>query len=224
MIEAFIFDFDGVILDSEPLHYEACCVALKNLGIKLDFHEYKNHYLGQTDKDMFPRLLADKGYSFASEQLTELIERKISAYDTIIKTHNQLPVLPDFELFLLKIAERTNKIAICSGSNRDVITFVLKQLGDGTIHSFFEIITSCEDVQFGKPSAEGYLLTAKKLGCSPESCFVIEDSPPGITAARSAGMRVAGLMTTYDEKQLSEAHLLAAGFSELLKQQDIFIN
>lgn len=222
MIEAFIFDFDGVILDSEPMHYEACCVALKHLGIKLDYYEYKQHYLGQTDKDMFPKLLNDKGYFLASEQFDELIQAKIIAYDRIIKTQIQLPVLPDFELFLYKIAERTNKIAICSGSNRDIITFALKQLDEGTIHSLFEIITSCEDVQFGKPSAEGYLLTARRLGCSPESCFVIEDSPSGIKAARTAGMRVAGLLTTYDSAQLFEADFIATGFSDLIDRHDIF--
>lgn len=219
MIDAIIFDFDGVILDSEPLHYEACCVALKNLGIVLNYDEYKSKYLGQSDKDMFPRLLSDKGCSLAEHHVEELIESKVLAYSAIIETR-EMTALPDFEHFLLNIAERINKFAICSGSSREVITAILEKLNRGQFKSYFNTIISCEDVQVGKPSPEGYLLTARQLSCSPEHCFVIEDSPPGIKAARDAGMRVVGLLSTYNQEQLAEAHLFATDFNDLITKHN----
>lgn len=138
MIDAIIFDFDGVILDSEPMHYEACCIALKNLGLVLDYKEYKNKYLGKSDKDMMPELLLDKGYSLSLSEIEELIELKVSTYSRIIESSTNLPMFPDFDTYLFMVAEKIDKIAICSGSSRSVITTILEKLGHGIVQSIFK--------------------------------------------------------------------------------------
>ena len=84
MFEAIIFDFDGVIIDSEPIHYEACCHILKPLGITISYEKYMEKYLGLTDKDIFPKLLQNEGLSFSATEINCFIEQKIVAYKKII--------------------------------------------------------------------------------------------------------------------------------------------
>jgi len=167
MFEAVIFDFDGVILDSEPLHYKACSQILQTYGIFFTYQEYTEKYLGLSDKEMFPSLLSDKGNSFSFAEINLLIEQKAQAYIEMIQNHEHLSLMVGFELFLLKIAKMVNKIAICSGSTMHEIMAVLSKVKQGTLQHYFTSIVSAEDVQKGKPSPEGYLLTAKRLNVAP---------------------------------------------------------
>lgn len=219
--EAIIFDFDGVILDSEPLHYDACCVVFNSIGIKLSYKEYRNDYLGLADKEMFPKLLHNKKYSFSADEISSLIQQKVAAYTEIITTHKNLPVLPNFEQFILELAARNKKMAICSGSTRKEIAVVLSNYKEGKLQPYFEFIVTAEDVQVGKPSPEGYLLTAKHLAISPSSCLVIEDTPHGITAAKRAGMQVIGLCTSYEHHELSNADYIVPNYNYLMNGENI---
>ena len=112
--------------------------------------------------------------------------------------------------------ERGLRLAICSGSTKPEIEAVLTKAHEGKLASFFEIMVTSEDVMQGKPSPEGYLLTAKKLGVSPHRCMVIEDTPHGIQAAKQVGMNVIALLTTYKKYQLAEANKIVNSFKELL--------
>ncbi|WP_198009967.1 HAD hydrolase-like protein [Legionella tunisiensis] len=75
LFNAIIFDFDGVILDSEPIHYEACDYVLKGMGLHLDYEEYKENYLGLADKTLFPQLLASKGFNLPLDKIDQMIEK-----------------------------------------------------------------------------------------------------------------------------------------------------
>jgi len=108
MIKALIFDFDGVILDSEPLHYEACCQVIQPLGITLGYDEYMRRYLGFSDKDMFPELMSNEGYNYSEEEIKKLIQQKVTAYTDIIASSDYLPLIADFEQFIFKIAAKIN--------------------------------------------------------------------------------------------------------------------
>ncbi|MGM9452041.1 HAD family hydrolase [Legionella bozemanae] len=216
MYDAIIFDFDGVILDSEPIHYEACCYVLKSLGITLSYCEYIKKYLGFSDKDMFPRLLRNEGVRCTEREIEHLIQQKASAYINIINNRDSLPLIVDFEQFIFKIAPKINKIAICSGSSRSEINAVLSRVRQGKLHAYFDAIVTTEDVQSGKPSPEGYLLTATRLNVAPGRCLVIEDTLHGVKAAKAAGMQVIGLTTTYDTYQFLIADKVITGYRQLL--------
>lgn len=216
MFEAVIFDFDGVILDSEPIHYETCCSVFGALGIELSYTEFMVHYLGLADKEMFPKLLHDKGFNFSADEIKQLIQQKENAYTHIIRSREYLPLIADFEQFIFKIASTVKKIAICSGSSRNEIIAVLSKVRQGKLQAYFSTIVTAEDVAVGKPSPEGYLLTAKRLQVSPSRCLVIEDTLHGVKAAKAAGMQVIGLMTTYDRQEFLIADRVISGFRQLL--------
>ncbi|MCW8398409.1 HAD family phosphatase [Legionella sp. PATHC038] len=216
MFDAIIFDFDGVILDSEPIHYEAYCHVLKPLGITISYPEYMEKYLGLSDKDMFPKLLHNKRLNFSKAEVQRLMQQKTQAYTNLINRYEPLPLIVDFDQFLFKIAPKVKKIAICSGSSRSEITTVLSKVRQGKLHAYFDTIVSTEDVQAGKPSPEGYLLTAERLDVVPGRCLVIEDTPYGVKAAKAAGMQVIGLMTTYDRHQFLIADQVITGYRQLL--------
>jgi beta-phosphoglucomutase len=217
MFNAVIFDFDGVILDSEPLHYEACMLVLNNIGLAMTYTEYAQHYIGLADKEMFPKLLQNKGYVISSEHMADFIMQKVKLYKQLINNHPTLPLITGIANYLHYLKKQHIKTAICSGSAREEINAVLEKANNGELQQYFNIIVSSEDVQFGKPSPEGYLLASQKLNIAPDKCLVIEDTPHGIDAAQSAGMTTVALLTTHTKDQLQKAHKIVGDFSEILR-------
>lgn len=213
MFEAIIFDFDGVILDSEPLHYEAVTNVLKKIGIILSYKEYAKKYIGLSDKEMFPLLLKDKGCVFSAGAIALLINEKIDVYTRIIDACNKLPIITSVDQYIYNALQNDQKVAICTGSTKIEISTALDKLN---LRQHFDTIVTAEDVQSGKPSPEGYLLTAKRLGVPTNKCLVIEDSPHGITAAKNAGMHVVALATTHENQWLQNADQIVTGFEALL--------
>ncbi|KTD56755.1 HAD-superfamily hydrolase [Legionella santicrucis] len=212
MFEAIIFDFDGVILDSEPIHYQACCYALNNVGLELSYEQYVERYLGLADKEMFPKLLKDNSHPFSEALVDTLIEQKIARYTLLIHESKELPITLGLRQYLIGIQDK-QKIAICSAATQQEINTVLAKI---KLPCDFNTIVTTEDVIRTKPSPEGYLLAAKKLGISPEKCLVFEDSPHGIEAAKSAGMFVIALLTTHHQNELKKADKIIKNFTELL--------
>ncbi|WP_419419391.1 HAD family hydrolase [Legionella sp. D16C41] len=216
MIEAIIFDFDGVVLDSEPLHYEACCQVLKPLNLTLSYKEYQEQYLGLADKEMFPKLMQRMNYPISKDEIKLLAHKKSKVYIDIITQAQTLPVIEGFQNFLMSIATKVKKLAICSGSTRNEIESALTKIAEGKLSTYFDTIVTTENVSQGKPSPEGYLLTAERINIKPEHCLVIEDTPHGIQAAKEAGMRVIGLLTSYKHTKLLKADKTISNFKQLL--------
>ncbi|MGQ3891886.1 HAD family hydrolase [Legionella sp. CNM-4043-24] len=217
MFQGVIFDFDGVILDSEPLHYQAFASALEKTGLSLSYDEYIKKYLGLSDKDLFPRFFADRAYCFSLDEVDWLKRKKTSQYQDIIRHCADLPMIDSADEFIIHTAGRGSKTAICSGSTRNEIKTVLANLVQGRLQDCFNTIVSSDDVQQGKPSPEGYLLTARQLNLAPEECMVIEDTPHGIEAAKAAGMYVVALSASYTtESDLKHADRIIHHFSQLL--------
>ena len=219
MFQAVIFDFDGVILDSEPLHYKACSYVLENLGLVLSYPEFVEKYLGICDKEMFPKLFSQKNYSLSLDKMNALIEEKTKRYQEIIRQCDKLPMIDFVDQYIAYVSKKVPKIAICSGSTRNEIMAVLEKLKQGALKASFDTIVSSEDVQHGKPSPEGYLLTAKRLNISPSRCLVIEDTPHGVEAAKAAGMYVIALLTSYTRNQLQHAYKIISHFSQLVLEE-----
>ncbi len=219
MFQALIFDFDGVILDSEPLHYEACSFVLKQSGLALSYEEYVEKYLGFSDKEMFPKLFSSRNFSFSLDKINALIEEKTKQYQEIIRQVDSLPMIDSVDRYIDYISQKIPKVAICSGSTRNEIMAVLTKLKQGKLQTYFNTIVTSEDVQQGKPSPEGYLLTAKRLNVSPSECLVIEDTPHGVEAAKAAGMHVVAVLTSYKKDQLQHADKIITHFNQLILEE-----
>lgn len=220
MYQAVIFDFDGVILDSEPLHYEACSYVFKQLGLALSYAEYVEKYLGLSDKEMFPKLFSARNLSFSSDKINALIKEKTKQYQETIRQCDSLPMINSVDRYIDYISQKIPKLAICSGSTRNEIMAVLGKLKQGELQTHFDIIVTSEDIQHGKPSPEGYLLTAQRLNVLPNQCLVIEDTPHGVGAAKAAGMYVVALLTSYTKNQLQNADKIINNFSQLILEEN----
>lgn len=209
---AIIFDFDGVILDSERMHYEAYDRTFKEMRIPLTCDMYRERYLEMADIQLIPALLRD--FNLETLSLKEMLEVKRKHYLEIMENNPNLLPIPGFSGFLQKLTPH-RPVAICTSASRREIIGALEKLKAYFNTSVFKPIITVDDVVMGKPSPEGYLMAARHLKVSPENCLVIEDSPKGVHAARAAGMTVCALLTTHAAHQLGEANHIATDYPAL---------
>lgn len=206
MLGAVIFDFDGVITDSEILHFRAFNKVLAGLGLELTKKEYYSTYLGLSDKDCYKALIAEGRLDIKPSQVTELIRRKTVLFEELARTDGK--VIEGVRSFLDLLASNAIPMAICSGALRAEIELILEDAG---LRDFFKTIVSAEQVKRGKPHPDGFLLTLKKLNqrlsapLPAKQCVVIEDSHWGLQAARAAGMHTVAVTNTYEAEQLTGA-------------------
>lgn len=209
--EAVIFDFDGVIVDTEPLHYRAFQEVLNPLGISFSWEEYVKTYMGFDDRDAFNE--AFKGHSpvITAESLQALIEQKALCFIDIIKSG--IHAYPAVVELTRAIHENRTPLAISSGALRSDIDPILKMLG---IADCFDVIVTAEDVSKSKPDPECYKLAHKMLEgiwerrISPENVVAIEDTPAGIAAAKGAGLSVIAVTNSYPADHLADADRIVA--------------
>jgi beta-phosphoglucomutase len=209
-IRAVIFDFNGVLVDDEHVHFELFCEVLAAEGIALDEDAYHDRYLGFDDRGCFTAALIDAGRVVSSQYVDDLIARKAARYAEVAET--SLRFFPSASESLRALSE-AYPVAICSGALRAEIEYALSRMG---VRDLVSSITSAEDTERCKPDPEGYLIALDRLRSSvPDlkaaSCLVIEDSLAGIEAARSAGMVAIGVTNTYADEQL-----LGAGASAIV--------
>ncbi len=214
-MRAMIFDFDGVIADTEPLHFQSLRRTLADIEIILTETDYYTDYLGFDDRGCILEALRINRRPIFSSLVEELMAKKAAAYLTSIKDH--LVIFPGVREFV-EDAAATCPIAIASGALRPEIELVLDQIG---IRKAFCHITSAEDVTSGKPNPEPFLQALAGLNrrhpaapIPPDACLAIEDSRPGILAARSAGMKVLAIANTHTVQDLHEADAISYSLSE----------
>jgi HAD superfamily hydrolase (TIGR01509 family) len=214
-MHAVIFDFDGVIADTEPLHFESLRRTLADIEIILTEKDYYADYLGFDDRGCVLEALRINRRPISSSLVEELMTKKAAAYLSSIKDH--LVIFPGVREFV-EDAAAACPIAIASGALRPEIELVLEQIG---IRKAFGHITSAEDVTYGKPNPEPFLQALAGLNrrhsvapIPPASCLAIEDSRPGIRAARSAGMKVLAVANTHTVQDLHEADAISYSLSE----------
>ncbi len=215
-MRAVIFDFDGVIADTEPLHFEGLRRTLADIAITLTEADYYANYLGFDDRGCILEALRVNQRSATELLVQDLMQKKAVAYLSSINDH--LMIFPGVREFVGEAAA-AYPIAIASGALRSEIELVLERIG---IRKAFRHITSAEDVTRGKPDPEPFLHALASLNrhsptstMSPESCLAIEDSLPGIRAAKSAGMKVLAVANTHTVQDLREAHAIAQSLSEV---------
>jgi beta-phosphoglucomutase len=198
-----IFDFDGVLVNSEPLHYRALRDGLMPEGFALDEVEYLS-YVGYHDREAIRMALERHELPATLERVDVVARRKAEAYQALLA---DVPFFPGARELVNAVAAEV-PIAIASGARRGEIEEILAASG---MRSRFSAVVGAEDVRHRKPSPEPYLhayrqLAAATPGLLPGHCLVVEDSVPGIVAGLAAGMRVLGVAHTFDPAKLSAAH------------------
>lgn len=211
-IKALIFDMDGVIVDSEPIHEKAAMEVCHEFGIDIPKNEWDS-LRGKRLEDILS--YASQKYGTGKEPIEKMIERKIEVYLSCALRDIQL--IPGAIEFLEKLKKSQKyRYALTTSGRRVQQDKILAKFG---LADFFEIVVASNDVQNGKPHPEPYLITVEKLKESPENCLVIEDSDNGVLSAKAAGCQVCGIATTFSRERLESvgADMVVSGFEELSK-------
>lgn len=205
----FIFDMDGVIVDNIPYHKKAWASFMQKYGFKYSDKFFDTHINGQTNEEILTRLFGKK---ITLPEIKKYINEKETIYRKIYEPHIEpLPGLLD----LLKKLKRENyKIALATSGPEENVNFVLKKT---KTKKYFAVIVDAKDIKNGKPHPEIFLKVAKKLRTDPIDCIVFEDSILGVKAAKNAGMKVIGILTSYSTKQLHLANKFTKNFINMEK-------
>lgn len=205
-MKAIIFDMDGVIINSEPLHFKIEKELLEELGGNISDEELQS-FAGTTDYNMWSKF---KEMFKLKPSVEELIEAKKERF---MKRIDEVELVDNFMDFMLSAYEEGYILAIASSNNRRIVNAVVEKFQLG---KYMKFIISGEEVRKGKPDPEIFLTAAKKMGVEPEACLVIEDAENGVKAAKAAGMKCIGLKNMDSGKQdLSQADLVINNFNEL---------
>jgi HAD superfamily hydrolase (TIGR01509 family) len=202
-----IFDWDGVVVDSGPLHREAWELLAKECGKRLPDGHFKMGF-GRKNPWILRNIL---GWSEDPGELDKLSRRKEELYRELVRRRGLRP-LPGAVRFIKKMATKKVPLAVASSTERENLLLGLSLLG---LEPFFQWTVAAEDVGEGKPHPECFLMAAGGLGLPPERCVVLEDAPAGIEAAKRAGMLVVALATSHPSEALQDADQVASSFEEL---------
>ena len=222
MFKAVIFDFDGVIADSEQLHFKAFNAILADYDFVISSDDYFEKYLGLSDFDAFT-LFREKGLLGPDpESVGSLISRKNTVFSDLVASGGL--IIDGVAEFLKMLSANNIAMGICSGALLCEIKLILES---SDIGSYFETIVSADMVKKSKPDPEGFLVALQKLNNSKRSlaaseCIVIEDAHWGLIAAAAAGMHTLAVTNSYSAAELSGADIIVdrldkVTFSQLAK-------
>ena len=214
-LQAIIFDFDGVIANSEPLHLKAFQDALAQEGVPLTADDYYTHYLGYDDVGMLEALARDRELSWNARHIACLVALEGTRLEQMLEAGEVLfPGAADF----IRAAAARVPIAVASGALRHEI---LEILTAAELERLFSAIVASGDTVESKPSPLPYMLAFDKLKSATaldldrSRCVAIEDSRWGLESARGAGLRCVGVTTSYPAAELTAAELVAGGLDTL---------
>ena len=205
MIRAVIFDFNGVLVDDESVHFDLFREVLAEEGVTLTEQAYHQRYLGFDDRRCLMEVLSDNGKPYSADLVEEMIARKADRY--LSRAETGLKYFPGASESIRRLSNRW-PLAINSGALRPEIEFSLNRM---QVRDCVSAIVSAEDATNGKPDPEGYLLALDALrsrkgeDLEAAHCLVFEDSLAGIQSAKGAGMWAVGVANTYSEAQLRGA-------------------
>ncbi len=214
---AVIFDFDGVIVDTEPLHYKTFQKVLEPLGITFSWDEYVDVFMGFDDRDAFIEIFKRAALPLSPDQLQTLINNKAGCFLDCIK--DGITAYPGAVELIRQIHTNQTPLAIASGALRSDIDPILETLG---ITSCFDIIVTADDVTRSKPDPESFRLAHQRLqqarNCqlATDKTVVFEDTPAGIRAAKGAGLHVMAITNSYTASHLIDADQILTSLEEKL--------
>jgi beta-phosphoglucomutase len=207
-LQAIVFDYDGVLADTEPLHLRAFQETLAPRGVELTRAQYFEEYLGLDDEGVFTAVSTLHGLSWARLEIRALLDEKARRFQDLSATERVLfPGAAD----RLRVWSREVPVAIASGSLRHEIELVLDA---ESLRDVVPVIVAAGETASGKPAPDPYLRALELLNrargahsepLDPSRCVAVEDSPWGIDSARAAGMKAVALATSYPAHRLGGA-------------------
>lgn len=217
MLRAILFDFNGVLVDDEPLHLELFQQVLAEEDIPLTAEDYFTRYIGFDDRACFQEAFRDAGRPLQEQSLLRLIARKAAYYQARIRSEG-FPIFPGAVELIREAAAAELMLGVVSGALRDEIEGALRQM---ELSDAFKVLVAAEDVGASKPDPEGYRRALDLLNAMPplplrllhpHEVLAIEDTPAGLEAAAAAGLSTLGVAHTYPAHRLQAAagHLVTA--------------
>ena len=206
-LRAVLFDFDGVLVDSEPLHFRSLRDCLLPVGVVIDETLYAERYIPYSDREAIRLALEDHGRPAEPERIHELALAKARRFEALISEIDLFPGARE----LVETLAGTVPLAIASGALHAEIESILR--ASGLLDRFVAII-GADDVHRGKPHPEPFLTAMRAVATAvseaqelrPDECLVLEDSVGGIAAALAAGMKVVGVAHSFEPAKLRGAH------------------
>ncbi len=197
--KAVIWDMDGVIADTAPCHFKAWQQVFRKRGVQFTEEDFK-HNFGQRNDTIIRNV---RGQDTSQSEIEAISREKENSFRNMVR--QRIKPLPGVINLINLLAEHKFKMALASSAPIENIRLLITGLD---INSYFQAIISGKEVTEGKPSPQGFLLAAKRLGVKPENCIVVEDAVAGVTAAKRAGMCCLAVTNTHPRRSLSEADLI----------------
>ncbi|GGN98026.1 HAD family hydrolase [Saccharibacillus kuerlensis] len=208
MIEAFIFDMDGVIIDSEPMHFDVDRRVMEYYGYPIT-QEKLEEYVGMTNPELWAAIRAEFGMT---QTVEEIVEYQMGHKIEVLRAAEMEPIDGISDL-IAELEKGGIPCAVASSSPPVFIEAVLEKFG---LRDAFKAVASGEEVPRGKPAPDVFLRAAELLGVDPVRCIVLEDSKHGIDAAKAAGMRCIGFINPNSGNQdLTRADLIVENIREI---------
>jgi len=220
VIRAVLFDFNGVLVDDEPIHLEVFQRVLAEEGIVVSAEDYWTRYLGLDDRTCFASVLGESGVPATVPRLMRLVARKASYYQETIR-RGGYPFFPGAAELVLAFAAGGRMLGVVSGALREEVEGALRQAG---LLDRFKVLVTAEDVTEGKPDPEGYLKALEGLNSQPplperllhpHEVLAVEDSPAGLAAAAEVGFPTLGVAHTFPAARLSMADTVIESLRDL---------
>jgi beta-phosphoglucomutase len=214
VLEAIVFDFDGVLVDSEPLHFRSFRDTLAAERIDLPEHDYYTRYLGLSDRAAFELIGAEYLRPWVADQVAALMARKAVRFEQLERT--SVLSAPGADV-LVKEAADAVPIAVASGARREEVVRILDRIG---LRRYFTAIVAAEDVAASKPAPDAYLEALRRLSTAartitPSRSVAIEDSVRGLESARAAGLKTVAVSRPYNGSEPMGADLVIASLATL---------
>lgn len=217
MIRAIIFDLDGTLVDTEPLHFAAFNEILRPEGIEIGPDEYSARLIGYNDHDCFAAVLREHRKDAGEQHIADLIARKTTVYQAMVAEREVL--YPGAEKFVRDSAGRF-PLLIATGTLRAEAEAILRR---AKLRDLFLDIIAAEDVERGKPEPDGFIAALGRIGfvlrqrdpVLAEECLVVEDTPAGIEGAHRAHMKVLALCHSASAEDLAAADVVRASILDL---------
>jgi beta-phosphoglucomutase-like phosphatase (HAD superfamily) len=196
-LHAVLFDMDGLIVDTEPIHFKAFQAYMQRFEVDLP-ESVMPEFLGYTEEDN----LRDLREQYELDKpLREMVAERGAIYLELVRTE-PLRVFPGFWELCEEARGRGMKLGVVSSANRQQVEIVLGRLLEEhregeTSEAFFDVVVTGDDIAKNKPAPEIYLLAAERLGVPPALCLAFEDTPPGVQSAAAAGMCVLAVPNEY---------------------------
>jgi beta-phosphoglucomutase len=196
-VKAIVFDFDGVLADSEMLHLRVYRELLEPSGVTISMEQYFERYLGSDDEGVFAQVATDYGLLLGDEEIELLIAEKARRFEALVSSGD---VLYPAAAACVRRLGAAWPLGIASGARRSEIELMLRGAG---LSDAFDFIVAAGETDRGKPAPDPYVKAAELHRLPPSACVAIEDSHAGLESARTAGLRTIGIATTYPRETIT---------------------